>query len=161
MTRTIDRIIYVYEINAKTTSTKRAKLLNKVAMVGEILFAGGLIAYMFFAFLGFLYSIVGYFWLHEHRPMLIIYIPFLDEDTTKGFAILMAVQTVEIFFAFASSASGDFSYMLVVVNVWTLTSIFGENVNELSEILRENKVDMSLARAKLRNICDMYYDVWM
>lgn len=90
----------MYEINAKTKSTKRAMLLYKVSLVGEIIFAGGSIAYMLFAFLGFLYSFVGYFWLHEFRPMLIIYIPFLDEKTADGFAIVMAVQTVEIFFRF-------------------------------------------------------------
>lgn len=157
----LNKIIYVYEINAKTESTKRAMLLHKVSIIGEIVFACGSIAYISIAILGILYSFVGYFWQHELRPMLIIYLPYIDEKTVNGFAILMAIQSVEIFFAFAASASADFSYMLVIINVYAFTSIFEENVCELSEILHEKKVDMPLVKAKFRNICDMYYDIWM
>lgn len=130
-------------------------------MVGEILFIVGLIAYILCAALHFVNPIYGYFWHGEYKPLIPLYIPFIDETTPSGFAILVLIQTIEVFSACLASASVDFPYIIVVINVWVFSSIFKENVSELNETLQVKYVDMPSVKAKLQNIFKMYYDIWM
>lgn len=159
ITTNIDRIIYIYEINAKTKSEKRALLMQKISQISECLFIGGLIVYFVFTSLHFLNPIYGYFWQHEFKPLFPLYLPFVDEKTTAGFTILISIQIVEIFISVLSSASADFPYMIMVINVWIFSSVFEENVSELNDVLRAKKVDELLVKAKLRNIFGMYCDI--
>lgn len=161
MTSVINRIIAVYEANAKTKSRKRAMLLQNMAWLSEMLLVGGLVAYMNCAALHFLNPIYGYFWQNEFKALFPLYIPFIDETTAIGFTILMTIQSFEIFIALLSSACADFAFMIKVINVWIFSTIFHGTVHELNDILRKEKARMPLVRTKLRRICKMYYDVWM
>ena len=158
----IERIIYIYEANAKTEIRKRALLLRNISMFCEVLFIVGFFVYMGFTCLLYINPIYGYFWLNEYRPSIPLYIPFIDEKTTIGFVMLLMIQAVEIFLATLASLSADLPYIIWAINVHVYSTVFKENVNELNDILRtENQVDFVLATAKLRNIFKMYNDVWL
>lgn len=160
MTSLINRIIAFYEANADTKSRKRALLLKKMSWLSEVILVGGLIGYMHCAILHLINPIYGYFWQHEFKPLFPLYIPFVDEQTTAGFIILILIQTMEISLALGTSAGADFHFMITVINVWIFSSSFKENFYALNGILREESVDMPLAKTKLRNIYEMYYDIW-
>lgn len=159
LTSLINRTIVLYEANIGTKSRERALLLRNMSWLSEVILIGGTIAYMNCIALHFINPIYGYFWHHEYKPLFPLYVPFVDEQTAIGFGILMAIQSIEIFGAMISSGCADFHFMITVVNIWIITSIFHDDVHELSKLLRRKKVD--LARAMSRNIFKMYYDIWM
>lgn len=161
ITNGVNKVIAVYEANANTKSRKRASLLHTMAWLSELLLIGGLVGYMNVAILHFLNPIYGYFWQHEFKALFPLYIPFIDETTTVGFTILLAIQSFEIFLGLLSSATADFGFMIKVINVWVFSTIFHDNVNGLNKILRKDNANVRLVNRKLRSICKMYYDVWM
>lgn len=156
-----NKIIDVYEANAKTTSPKRALLMQKISWISEWTLIGGFFTYIIFGTLQFTYPIYGYFWQHEIKPLFPLYLPFVDEKTTVGYVILMLIQCTEMYLSLVGSACTDFIFMVLIINVSVFSTIFEDNVIELNEILRENKVDMPAAKTKLRGIFELYHDIWM
>lgn len=161
LTNTVDQIIDIYEVNAKTQSSKRALLLHKMSLISEMMLIAGVIAYMCAIMLHFINPIYAYFWRHEFQALLPLYIPFIDEKTTNGFILLTSIQTVEMCIAIIATACGDFPFMILVVNVFIFSTIFKDHVNELNAILRKKEVDLPLAKAKLQNIFELYTDIRM
>lgn len=158
---TINKIIDVYDANAKTKSRKRALLLHKMALISEMLLICGFIAYMGCAIIHLINPIYAYFWRNEFQALFPLYIPFIDEKTPGGFILLILIQTVEIFISAAAIASADFAFAIIIANLWIFSTIFENNVSELDKILHEKKVDMTLAKAQLKNIVEMYNDICM
>lgn len=161
MTSVINRIIGIYETNAKTKSRERAVLLENMAWLSEAILIGGTIAYAFCAVLHLMIPIYGYFWQHEYKALFPLYIPFVDEKTACGFVILVSIQTIEIFIAAVASGYSDFLFMMITVNVWIFSSIFKDNVSELNGILCRKKRNFPFARRNLQHICELYYDIWV
>lgn len=132
-----------------------------MSWLSEMILIGGLTAYISCATIHFINPIHGYFWQHEFKALVPLYIPFVDESTVVGFTILLSIQTIEAFFAALTSGAADFPFMITVINVWIFSAIFHDHVNELNGILHEKKVDMPMARATLQSITEMYCDIWM
>lgn len=161
ITSIINRIIAIYEANTKTKSRQRVILLENLSWLSELILIGGTITYILVAILHFLNPIYGYFWKHEFKALMPMYILFIDEKTAIGFTILLLIQSMQVFAGVLASAAADFIFMILVINAWIFATNFKDNVNEMSAILRKKKVDMPLASTKLRNIFDIYYEVWM
>lgn len=161
ITSILNRIIDIYEVNADTMSHKRKLLLHKMAWLSELLLIGGTIAYMLVGILHYVNPIYGYFRMHEFKALFPLYIAFIDEKTAYGFIGLLLIQSIEMIAGLVASACADFAFVMVVINAWVFSTVFKDNMDEFNQILRKNKVDMQLANTKLRNIVDVYYDVWM
>lgn len=156
----VNRIVAIYEVNADTELRKRALLLEKMSRISEMTLIGGSIVYTIGGVLHIINPIYGYYWQHKFKPLIPLYVPFVDETAADGFAILLTIQTIEIIVATMASICADFPFMIVIMNVWIFSTIFEDNVNELNEIFRAKKVDMPLAKTKLKGIFEMYYDNW-
>lgn len=161
MTSLINRIIDVYAANVKTKLPKRALLLEKISLFSEMIVIGGTIVYVSCAVFHLMIPIYAYFWQHELKPLMPLYIPFVDEKTAIGFSILLSIHIAQAFAMTASTACVDLSFMIVALNIRIFGTIFDDNVNELNELLRMEKVDMPLAAKKFRSIFEIYYDNWM
>lgn len=158
----INKVIEAYEENANTKSPKRAMHLHQMSWLSEMTMICGTIAYMLVGIFHFINPIYGYFWQHEFEPLMPLYIPFVDEKTAAGFAILMSIQTIEMFIGALSTGCIDFLSMTLILNVRIFSSVFKDDVNDLNDILHEENVDMTLAKIKLRIICEIsYYDAWV
>lgn len=158
----IRKIVGVYEANAKTTSRKRALLMQKMSLISRTIFIGGAIAYIFCIILHFLNPIYGYFWQNEFKALFPLYIAFIDENSVGGFIILVSIQTVQLIISIAAFTAVDYSFMTIAANCWIYSSIFEDNANELNEVLQNEKaVDSSTSNIKLRKMVEAYYDIWM
>lgn len=157
----INRIVNVYEANADTKSRKRALLLEKVSWLSELILICGFTLYLCCAVLHLIKPIYGYFWQHEFKALMPLYIPFVDEETSVGFAILISVQTIEIFIAAVATGCAGFPFIIGVINIRIFSTIFHDKVNDFNRFLRKKKKDTPMARAKLQDICEMYYDIWV
>lgn len=85
---------------------------------------------------------------------------FIDETTRNGFIALGITHLVFITLTVAGSACTDFMFFMIVVNIPVLSTIFVDNVEELNEILREETIDVLLAKSKLKNILLMHKEIW-
>lgn len=155
----VGKVVDVYTVNSMTTSRKRALLLQKVSKISEIAIIGGLMLYISSGMLHFINPFFAYYLHNELKVAMPMYLPFIDETTKRGFIILLIIHFVEIIFATVATTCVDFSFLVIIANIPIFSTIFADNVNELSKILREKKTNLSIVKAKLRNIFLLYNDL--
>lgn len=156
----VDRVVNVYTVNSTTASRKRAKLLQKVSIISEVASIGGSIMYISGGMLHFISPFFAYYLHGELKVAMPMYLPFIDETTKRGFTILLIIHFVEIVFASVATTCVDFSFLVIIANIPIFSTIFADNVRELSEILREKKRNLATAKAILRNIFLMHNELW-
>lgn len=160
-TSLIDRIIDVYERNASTKLCECASVLQRMSLISEMTLSRGTIAYVVVASAHFINPIYSYFWQHECKPLMPLYVPFVDERTAFGFVILMSIQSVQVIAALLASGCVDFALVIFALNIWVFSTIFQQTVIELNGILHEKQTDMPWAVTKLQSDFEMYNDNWM
>lgn len=161
----MDKIIEVYAANSIGVSRKRFKFLQLLSTITELLlkvgFAGGCACGMVFI----LNPIFSYVWLHEMKPMLPVFMPFIDENTQSGFIQLTLIHTIFIVTGVIGTASVDFLVFMTVLNIPIFSTIFNDNVQELNDILHAENDDGNgpdksvLIKAKLRNLIFMFGEI--
>lgn len=148
----MDNLIRIFSVNSKNASRDRMMLMRKYAFITELVLKGGFLTYTLAAAFYPIYPIYAYYWNNELIPMIPLFFPFIDEDTKSGFITITSIHFIFVILALISSACTDFMFAMIIVNIPVLSNIFFDNVRELNEILRKEKVDMVLAKAKFKNI---------
>lgn len=148
----MNNIIDIYAANAKAPSRNRLKLIQKYAIITEIVIKGGITVYTFAGLFYLINPFYSYYWRNELVPLIPLYLPYIDENTTIGFSFLTAMHAIYLFLAVIGTACTDFMFVMMVVNMPLLSNIFRDNINELNGILREENVNEPLAKAKFKNI---------
>lgn len=156
-----DKIVDVYEQNANTKSRGRAMVLQEMSLISESTLIRGTIAYMLVGMLHFINPIYGYFWQAELKPLVPLYIPFVDEKTALGFISLLLIQSFQLFVGLVSSACADFPFLIVAMNIWAFSTIFAEYVIDLNDVIEHaENANMPLIKTKLQRIIEMHNDNW-
>lgn len=70
------------------------------------------------------------------------------------------MHLVFIVLAVIASVGVDFMFIMLIFNMIFFARIFTDNVNELNDILREEEVDKSLAKAKLINVLLLHREIF-
>lgn len=86
--------------------------------------------------------------------------PLIDENTKHGFIALGVIHLIFLVLTIIATACTDFMFVMLVVNIPVLSTIFSDHVRELNDMLREENVNESVARAKLKNILLMHQEIW-
>lgn len=155
----IDKIIDVYAKNSKNVPLARTMLLQKSAMITELVLKLGTILYISVALFLFGVPIYAYFWQNELRPIYPSYLPFIDETTYAGFAILTLYHITGAYGAIIGSACVDFLFLMLIVNIPIFTTIFNDEVFEMNDILKWKKRKIQLAKLKFQRIIAMYDEI--
>lgn len=160
MVMIMDKIIDIYAVNANTTSTTRATLLKNCATLSELVLKGGFVVYCCVGLFYLINPFYSYYVRNELVPMLPLYWPIYDETTTIGFSMLFTNQLIITSLTVIGIGSVDLLFIAMFVNVPVLSTIFRDNIKDLNNILREEKVNELQAKAKLRNILLMHREIW-
>lgn len=156
----MDKLIEIFAANAKSSSRSRSILINKFALITEIVFKAGCAVYVLAGGFYFLNPIYSYYWRNEIAPLIPLYFPLINENTTGGLILLTAIHTVYLVLAIIGSACTDFMFVMIIVNMPVLSNIFGDNIRELNANLREELVDQVLVKAKFKNILLLHREFW-
>lgn len=152
----MDKITAIYAANAKSNSRKRLALLQIFSMITEAIIKGGIALYCVAGLFYLINPIYSYYSKQELIPLVPVYMLFINENTKVGFTILAGWHIFFMIATIIGSACTDFMFIMIIANIPVLSTIFSDSVNELNDILREEDVDMPLAKAKLRNIILMH-----
>lgn len=160
LVQAMDKITDIYAENTKTDKRDRLLLMRKFSLITEIVLKAGCALYFCAGVFYFLNPLHSYFFKNKLIPLLPLYMPFIDEHTKSGFIILGAVHVAIIISTVIASACSDFMFVMIIVNIPVLSTIFSDNVGELNDILRNENVDFSAAKAKLRNILLIHREIF-
>lgn len=156
----MDKITAIYAMNSKTDNRSRLLLIKKFSLITEIVLKGGFAVYCCAGGFYFLNPFYSYYFKDELIPLVPVYMWFINEDTTVGFIVLAGVHILFIILAVMATACTDFMFVMIMVNMPVLSNIFSDNVHELNEILRSERIDELAVKARVRNILLMHREVW-
>lgn len=156
----MDQITFIYAANAKTTDRKRLMLLSNFSLITEIVLKAGSALYCCAGLFYILNPFYSYYFKNELIPLIPLYIPFIDEETKTGFITLCGIHFGFMILTVMATACTDFMFVMIIVNIPVLSTIFCDNVRELNDILKNKNVDVPAAKGKLRNILLMHRDIW-
>lgn len=155
----IDKIIDVYANNSKNVSPARALLLQKTVIITELVLKLGIALYASVALFLFGVPIYAYLWHNELRPIYQSYLPFIDETTYTGFAVLTLYHMSGAYGAIMGSGCVDFLFLMLIVNIPIFATIFVDEIFEMNYLLTQRKRKVQMAKLKLRRIIGMYDEI--
>lgn len=150
--RLFDQLVDIFGANDKHPSYKRVKTLHRFVIFTENVLKYGIIAYVLALLSYFAYPIYMYLHANEIVACLPVYIPYVDETTILGYAILIVFHVISMLLAFFGSTCCDFTFTLIIMNVPAMAYLFGATIDELNEQLMAPKRAWSVIKARLRNI---------
>lgn len=156
----MDKIIEIYAANSNSASRKRLLLLQRFAFITEVVFKGGCFIYYIAGLFYLIAPAYAYYTRNELLPMFPLFLPFIDEKTNTGFAILTGIHMVLMLIAATASSATDFLFFTIIVNFPVLSTILKYNTEELSSVLGEEEVNIPLVKAKFKNILLLHRDVY-
>lgn len=154
-----DKIIMIYEVNAKSKSRKRNIMLQKYSVITEYVFKVGFSLYCLSVLFYFIYPIYVYYEFNEIIPIVPLYLPEVDEQHLKGYIIHLVFHLICMIVTLLASAGSDFVFALIVLNIPIMSSILGDNVDELNRISGDEEPDTLMMKAQLRNILIMHQEM--
>lgn len=128
-------------------------------MITELVLKFGTILYASVALFLLGVPIFAYFWQHELRPMYLSFLPFIDETTYSGFAILTLYHVIGAYGAITGSACVDFLFPMLIVNIPIFTTIFYDEIYEMNEISKKKKRNARPVKMKLRRTIAMFDEI--
>lgn len=149
----------VYSRNVRTTQRAYAILqrfavaASVIVKVSTVIILGSLIG--FFMTAAIVSVVEG-----TRMPLFEAYLPFLDESTNVGFAVLGVFHGLGIFLAGSGTCSTDIMFILFVVHMKPLVDIFNDHLRQMDEHVAECNYESSVRMERfLQNIVKMHIDI--
>lgn len=97
-------------------------LIPKFTLITELILKIGTGVYTLVGGFYVLVPIYVYYSRRETVPLIPLFFPFIDENTSTGFAILTAIHLVYIVLAIISTACTDFMFIMIIYYLLSLLS---------------------------------------
>lgn len=107
------------------------------------------------------YPIYMYFIEHQKVPVLVLYIPGIDENTEFGFWMLNSLNFMMMILGSFGMSATDIFYALMLCNIPIMARLIEDEINELNEIIEENITSTPVWKSKFRNILMMHREMAM
>lgn len=156
----MNKQVDIYAANSSNVSSQRAILAQQFSTISEWILKIGFSLYTLAGMFYLLNPLYSYFWLDKIVPLIPIYMPFIDENTQIGFVVLTLMHLQFMILTLVASAAVDFMFIILIFNMLFLAKLFTNDVDELNDTLREEKVDKVVAKAKLLNILLMHQEIF-
>lgn len=85
------------------------------------------------------YPLVWYLISGEAEPTLPIMIPFIDETSTKGYTLLVSIQSFWVVIAAVGFMESDLTYGMLSLYIWPLVDLFCDHLEVMNVALRKNR----------------------
>lgn len=156
----VDKLVDIFRINSKVSAHGRQVMLDRFLKYTEYLFKMALSLYVLASGGYFIYPFYRYKTADEMVPVMLSFLPFIDENTTSGYVILFVFHVNLIILGTLGTACSDLSFTMVIVNVPVLGNIFGDNIEDLNETLRDEHQNLRFIKARLMNILLQHREIF-
>lgn len=157
--KVVDKFVEIFKMNSKNPSNKRQMILQRHAFFTELALKGGFLAYAMAAVFYFVEPIHSFLFQNKLVTILPVYFPYLDTNTTNGFAVTTFFHLFMITLSGLGCAYSDFLLFMIIVNIPMLSHFMTDDIKELNEILKSKRVNMMQVKGKFRNILFMHREI--
>lgn len=145
----------IYFVNAKKTSIEIHSTLDE-CMTHLHYLTGALFALYLFCGIEFCcYPVIVFIFTRTVEPVLPVYIPFIDIDTTDGYVTTTVYHCMLLFVASCGFAFSDGLFFNLVFNVFTMSKLQCNQLNILNEELSQAKPSIISIKIRLVNLFKM------
>lgn len=120
----MNKDVEIYAANSNIASPNRIMLAQQFSTITEWIFECGFVLYAGSGMFYLLYPLHSYFWLDKTVPIMPLYMPFIDENTTSGFVELTVIHLEFIVTTVIGSAGVDFIFIMLIFNIIFFARIF-------------------------------------
>lgn len=136
----------------------RAALFHRFSRYTEIIIKGGFVIYFLATLMYFVFPIYMYLAKGELVGMLPSYLPFVDENTTGGYVVLICYHLALMVFGCTGIAGSDFLFTMAIANTPIMSNLVGFEVELLNEELK-HKENAPMINGRFRNILFMHREM--
>lgn len=155
----LEKLINIFKVNENVKKHDRQEMLNRHIIFTEYLFKLGTATYALSMTIYFVYPIYRYVNYDEIIPLIMTFLPGIDENSHVGYICITVFHLHLIILGILGSACSDFTFTMIIVNVPILGHIIGDNIKELNEILMEKSPKPIFIKAKLQNILLQHLEI--
>lgn len=106
----------------------------------------------------FLYPLGMYFMENERVPLVPVFLPFIDENTSVGYTILCSIHLIAFVAGTMGTLCCDFIIAACILNTLVFARIISLEMNEINIDLLENVKKIHI-QARFRNILCMHQEM--
>lgn len=145
----------LFKLHIKSKSQVRLQLFQRFAFYTDLIVNLAKIMYFGSPFLVLPYPVYMYYFHDQRIPLIALYIPGIDENTTTGYCILICIQFVLMVITAVGMNAVDVFYAVILCNVPILAQLIKDEINQLNSTLASNPSDTHTWKFKFQNILKM------
>lgn len=147
----------LYDTNATTKSHARAEYFRKFGFFTEFLFKCVTTLVYLACISYFLTPIYVYVVQKERIPLIPLYVPGIDENTTIGYTVLMAFHLMLLFVGCAGFVAFEFLLEIIIISSLIFGKVIAMDTERINDDL-ENEM-MADATFRLKNVLLMHQEM--
>lgn len=159
--RMITHIEQLFKLHIKTKSKTRQLLFQRFSFYSDLIVKCGCVMYLGSTSLCLPFVIYVYVFMNERVPLILIYVPGLDETTLSGYCILICIQFLAALMASTGLCCCDSFYALILSNTPIMSRLIEDEVNQLNKTLDETPNDVRTWKYQFQNIVIMHQELLM
>lgn len=148
----------IYRAHITTTSPERREYFRKFAMITDYMFKIILFMYLSTVSTCFMYPFLVYFTQNEVVPIMPLFIPGINENTTFGFIILTIYHIFMILLASFGVVATDFFLALIIISSLIFAKIISLELQQIHIDLEEKDSRLKV-KSRFRNILRMHKEM--
>lgn len=152
-------IKHLFKSNINAKSKKRQQLFERFAFYNDFVLKCALVLYIGASLSFFPYPMYMYVFERKFVPLILIYIPGIDETTIMGYLTLDAAQIVLLFVSVVGMSSCDVMYAMLIINIPIFARLIEDEINALNDVLMENVTNAQHWKHRFINILAMHQEM--
>lgn len=158
-TKAIIKFVHeVYEKNIDQDGHSHYEILSKSTRILLTLEVGFISYIIVSAIIG--WFVVLFTWLKYKKILLIIYIPFVDENTEIGLFIHILFDLCCVFMAAVGTIASDLQLCILSFHLWTMTKILQRTVSDFNDLFNSKRTKYATKQLWLLNVAKMHIDYY-
>lgn len=157
----ISFIKLLFEKHISSKSRERLLLFEHFAFYSDLIFKVGLVMYGGSSFMFFISPIYAYIFENRLEPLILLYVPGLDEKTMTGYFVLISIQFFVMVMASVGMGSCDVFYALILSNIPIMARLIEDEVHTLNKALEQHPYKNRVWFFQFRNIVMMHQEMSM
>lgn len=105
------------------------------------------------------YSVYMCFALDEFVPIFPIFVPYIDEKTSLGFAILCIYHITCLIVAVMGFSGQEFFTTIIIISSLIFSKLISLDLKQINMDLQEDGAEMLQVKGRLRNVFLMHQNV--
>lgn len=149
----------LFKMHIPTKSKERIDLFKRFGFYNTSLVKLVVLLYTGAAASFFPYPLYMYYFKDQLVPLILLYVPYVNENTASGYICLLLLHTFVLVLAVIGMGVCDILVALCIINIPIFARLIEDEVDQLNEILSKSAENARTWKYRLRNMFAMHQEM--